>query len=89
MFAYTDKIGKQYIQVGAHDDIITILSTDGETNNVITLALQALSSLITSGIQMLFMLLMNMDKLIICESQVLIYTSLKLPATIVNKSCIP
>lgn len=50
MFAYTDKIGKQYIQVGAHDDIITILSTDGETNNVITLALQALSSLITSGI---------------------------------------
>ena len=50
MFAYTDKIGKQYIQLGAQNDIITLLSIDGETNNVITLALQALSSLNASGI---------------------------------------
>ena len=50
MFTYTDKIGKQYIQLGAHNDIITLLSIDGETNNVITLALQALSSLNASGI---------------------------------------
>lgn len=36
--------------MGAHNDIVAILSNDGETDNVITLALQALSSLITSGV---------------------------------------
>ena len=46
---YTDKIGKQYITLGAHNDIVAILNNDGETDNVVTLALQALSSLITSG----------------------------------------
>ena len=49
VLAYTDKIGKQYITLGAHNDIVAMLNTDGETNNVVTLALQALSSLITSG----------------------------------------
>ena len=46
---YADKIGKQYITSGAHNHIVAMLSNDGETDNVITLALQALSSLITSG----------------------------------------
>lgn len=50
VFAHIDKIGKKYTEVGAHIDIVTILNTDGETDNVVTLALQALSSLITSGI---------------------------------------
>jgi len=44
-----DKIGKEYITLGVHNDIITILSTPEETANVITLSLQALSALITSG----------------------------------------
>ena len=49
VFVCTDKIGKQYITLGVHNDIVTILNTDGETDNVVTLALQALSTLITSG----------------------------------------
>ena len=44
-----DKIGKEYIRLGVHIDIITILRTPEETANVITLSLQALSALITSG----------------------------------------
>ena len=50
MFVCIEKIGKQYIQLGVHNDIVTLLSTDGETSNVITLALHVLSSLITSGV---------------------------------------
>ena len=49
MLSYIDKTGKQYITLGAHNDIVAMLSNDGETDNVITLALQSLSSLITSG----------------------------------------
>ena len=44
-----DKIGKKYISLGVHADIIAILDTSGETANVVTLSLQALSALITSG----------------------------------------
>ncbi|XP_065892600.1 rap1 GTPase-GDP dissociation stimulator 1-like isoform X2 [Dysidea avara] len=45
-----DKIGKEYIRLGVHIAIITILRTPEETANVITLSLQALSALITSDV---------------------------------------
>jgi len=44
-----DKIGKKYILLGVHTDVIAILDTSGETANVVTLSLQVLSALITSG----------------------------------------